>query len=326
MLLTDSKSAMVSIDDKGKINPRKRHDELLKGAFKENFIDFLRFVYADADDLFAFDRGIVFMDKELLAIIPDRERKGGGRIADLLVKVYLRDGTERWLLVHTEIEAGSDAQFSFRIYQYHYRILDRYNMPVETIAVFTGDRNQPRPSEYVYEGIGTSNHFRYIAYHIFDHSEEDLLAMDNIFAYIVLACQKALREGKVPKEELAEDRSTIARALIASGKYDKQRVFNFILFLKNFIFIEDEVIDNNFDSLIYSVTGGIIDMGILEIVRKHKEEDILERGREEGREAEKLAIVRSLIRQSDFSDETIAGITGSAVSLVAAIRAEVAEK
>jgi hypothetical protein len=47
--------------------PRKKTDELLKGAFEENFPDFLRFVYPDADDIIDFDKEIEFMDKELFA-------------------------------------------------------------------------------------------------------------------------------------------------------------------------------------------------------------------------------------------------------------------
>lgn len=50
--------------------------------------------------------------------------------------------------------------------------------------------------------------------YIFEYRESEFLAMDNMFAYIVLACQKALLECKVPEEELASDRSIIARALI----------------------------------------------------------------------------------------------------------------
>lgn len=50
------------------VKPRRQNDELLKGAFEENFPDFLRFLYSDADDIFDLSRGIQFMDKELLAI------------------------------------------------------------------------------------------------------------------------------------------------------------------------------------------------------------------------------------------------------------------
>lgn len=196
----------------------------------------MRFLYPNADDLFDLSKGIQFMDKELLAIVPDRERKKGKRVADLLAKVFLKDGTEKWILVHTEIEGGSQEDFAFRLFQYHYRLLDRYNAPVETIAVFTGDKNQPHPSAYNHRVINTQVHFQYRSYHIFDHSETELLAMDNAFALIVLACQKALLEGKVADTELAIDRIRIAKALLRHN-YDHDRIISFLVFLKNFLYI-----------------------------------------------------------------------------------------
>jgi hypothetical protein len=68
---------------------RKKSDELLKGAFEVNFIDFLRFVYPDADQVVDFSKGIEFMDKELFAIIPDRERKSFCTHSSGLSKVTL---------------------------------------------------------------------------------------------------------------------------------------------------------------------------------------------------------------------------------------------
>ncbi len=229
-----------------RFKPAKKSDELLKAIFEENFPDFLRFMYPDADAIFDLQRGLTFMDKELLEIIPDRERKKGKRMADLLVKVFLRDGTEKWILVHTEIEVGNDHGFSHRIFQYYYRLLDRYRVPVETIAVFIGDRGQRPPATYSYSVFRTSLEFRYLSYQIFDHSEQEQLVMDNIFAYIVLACQKSLQEDKLPEEELAEQRSTIARTLIETNKYSKDRIMSFLVFLKSFLFIRDKEINSKF--------------------------------------------------------------------------------
>ncbi|WP_257666765.1 hypothetical protein [Parapedobacter tibetensis] len=185
------------------------------------------------------------MDKELLDIISDRERKKGKCVADLLVKVFLKDGTGRWILMHTEIDGGNQEDFAYRLYQYHYRLLDRYRIPVETIAVFTGEKKQRRPSEYWCQEIRTSVHFRYLTYQIFDHAEEELLAMENAFALIVLACQKALLEDKVPDEELGADRLTIAKALLRHN-YDGDRIISFFVFLKNFLFIDDKDINRMF--------------------------------------------------------------------------------
>ncbi|SMD08546.1 hypothetical protein SAMN04488101_11238, partial [Pedobacter nyackensis] len=234
--------------------PRKKNDELLKGAFEENFPDFLRFVYPDADQVLDFSKGIEFMDKELHAIIPHRERKKDKRVADLLAKLYLKDGTEKWVLLNVEIEGGNDPEFAYRLYQYNYRIRDRYKKSVAAIAVFTGDEQQDRPTEYRDHLLGTALSFKYLTYHVFDHDERTLLAIQNPFALIALACQKALLEGKIPDKELGDERLTIAKALL-NHNYSHDRVIGFMGFLKNFIFINNNDINRIFDQQIEILTG-----------------------------------------------------------------------
>lgn len=271
----------MSVDSR-RLKPAKKNDELLKAIFEDNFPDFLRFMYPDADATFDLGRGLTFMDKELLEIIPYRERKKGKRVADLLVKVYLKDGSEKWILVNTEIEGGHDSDFSHRIFQYFYRLLDRYRVPVETIAVFTGGRSQPCTDEYHFAVFRTSLRFQYLSYQIFDHDESQLLDMDNIFAYIVLACQKALDEDKIPEQELAEQRITIARRLIETNKYSKDRIMSFLVFLKSFLFIRDKEINSNFDQYIYQVTGGTIEMGVIETIKRQEREKGIQTGKAKG--------------------------------------------
>ncbi|UZJ64353.1 hypothetical protein OKW96_18550 [Sphingobacterium sp. KU25419] len=271
----------MSVDSR-RLKPAKKNDELLKAIFEDNFPDFLRFMYPDADATFDLGRGLTFMDKELLEIIPYRERKKGKRVADLLVKVYLKDGSEKWILVNTEIEGGHDSDFSHRIFQYFYRLLDRYRVPVETIAVFTGGRSQLCTDEYHFAVFRTSLRFQYLSYQIFDHDESELIDMDNIFAYIVLACQKALDEDKVPEQELAEQRSTIARRLIETNKYSKDRIMSFLVFLKSFLFIRDKEINSNFDQYIYQVTGGTIEMGVIETIKRQEREKGIQTGKAKG--------------------------------------------
>lgn len=234
------------------------------------------------------------MDKELLAIMPDRERKKGKRVADLLAKVFLKDGTEKYILLNAEIEGGNDVKFAERIYQYNYRIRDRYSISVATIAVYTGSHNQPKPSEYIDVILNTSVHFRYRAYHIFDHSEKELLVMDNIFAFLVVACQKALLEGKIPDEELGENRLTIAKTLLRHD-YDHDRIKNFLIFLKNFLYINDAEINRIFDEQIIQLSGGTIDMGVIEVVKKQA----IEQGRLEER-----AKTAKLLREERAKAET----------------------
>jgi len=301
--------------------PRRKSDELLKGAFEENFADFLRFVYPDVDLVVDFDKGIEFMDKELFSIIPNRERKMDKRVADLLAKLHLKNGSEKWVLLNVEIEGSDDADFAFRLFQYNYRIRDKYKVSVATIAVFTGGKRQNRPMVYTDELLGTIVSFKYTTYHVFEHTEAVLLEKQNPFALIVLACQKALLEGKIPDEELGKERLTIVKALLTHD-YDHDRITKFLVFLKNFIFIDNKDINRIFDQQIEALTRGKIDMGIIETIkmqerREGKVEGIIE-GRVEGRLEEKIEVAREL-KKDNFPIEQIAKITKLTIKEIEAL-------
>lgn len=295
--------ASTIISNKEPSRLRKKNDELLKWAFEENFTDFLIFVYPDANRIIDFERGIEFMDKELNAIIPDRERKKDKREADLLAKLYLKDGTEKWVLLNVEIEGGNDKEFAYRIYQYHYRIRDRFGVSAATIAVFTGNKNQKRPKEYKEELLGTVLSFKYMTYHVFDDNQETLLKNANPFALIVLACQKALLEGKIHDKELSEERLTIVKALL-SQEYDHARIIRFLSFIKNFISIKDKNINVIFDQQISELTGGTINMDIIEILKMQERRE----GKLEGRHEEALEIAREM-KKDQFPIEKIMKLT-----------------
>ncbi|UFH54263.1 hypothetical protein [Spirosoma sp. KNUC1025] len=171
---------------------RRKNDILLKSAFEEAFPDLLRFFFPQADELFDINRGFEFMDKELGELFPELEKQGGSRFVDMLVKAWLRDGTQEWILVHLEIQGDDTRGFSRRMFQYWYRIYDRYEVDIVALAVFTGGKNQVRPGYYHRSFLGTEITYKYNAYHVLDHSEQQLLGMNNPFALIVLAAQKAL--------------------------------------------------------------------------------------------------------------------------------------
>ncbi|WP_374165260.1 hypothetical protein [Arcticibacter sp. MXS-1] len=242
----------------------------------------------------------------------------------------LSDGSPQLVLLNVEVEGGNDPHFAYRAYQYNYRISDRYELPVATIVVYTGDTSQSRPSEYRREVLDTSVHFSYRTYHIFDHSPEQLLAMDNIFALIVAACQKALLEGKVPEEELGEERTAIARALLLRKRYDKDRILSFLGFLKNIIYIRNLEINSKFDTLINQITGGIIDMGVIDIIklqerREGRLEGLLEgkqEGKLEGKQEANYEFVSNLISGTDFDDNKIAALASVPLEFVQKVRSE----
>jgi len=295
---------------------RKKNDILLKSAFEEAFSDLLRFFFENADTVFDLDRGFEFMDKELTELFPELEKKGGSRFVDMLVKTFLITGTEEWILIHIEIQDEVTENFPQRMFQYYYRILDRFEVEIAALAVFTGNKSHKRPAEYKKSFLGTNITYEYNSYHILEHTGEQLLAMKNPFALIVLAAQKALLTGKVPEEELAEGRLTIARALIISKRYDKEKIRRFLFFLKTFIHIENHELNSNFDRQVELLTGKEKVMGIIETIKMLTLEEGIEQGIEQGEQKKTHEIVKNLLLNTNFDIAKIAALTNTSESFV----------
>ena len=104
-------------------------DTLWKALIEELVEDFLYFFFPTYMDQIDLRRGVVFLDKDLEQIMPEADT--GRRHADKLFKVWLNDGEERWFLAHVEVQGYPDADFAFRMFQYYYRILDRYNLKMK---------------------------------------------------------------------------------------------------------------------------------------------------------------------------------------------------
>jgi len=306
---------------------RKKDDILLKSAFEEAFPDLLRFYFQEADAIFDMERGFEFMDKELSELFPELEKPGGTRFVDMLVKTFLKNGNEEWILFHIEIQGGNTKKFAHRMFRYWYRIYDRYEVDITALAVFTGSKNQKRPDTFYKSFLGTEVSYKYNTYHILDHSEEELLNMDNPFSLIVLAAQKALLRGRIPEEELGEQRLTVARALIHGQKYSHEQIMHLLYFLKNFIYIENPEINRNFDREIELLTGKENAMGIMEtikmITREEAREEGLKEGLKEGAEKKTYEFVKNLLLNTEFDNAKIASFAGVSETFVEKVKKEV---
>ncbi|MEO6686413.1 MAG: hypothetical protein ABIN24_10620 [Dyadobacter sp.] len=295
---------------------RKKNDILLKSAFEESFSDLLYFFFKNADIVFDFERGFDFMDKELAELFPDLEKRGGNRFVDMLVKTYLKTGAEEYILVHIEIQDGAVKNFPQRMFQYYYRILDRFEVEVAALAVFTGKLNQKPSSEYRKKFLGTEIIYRYNSYHIFDHDEDQLIEMDNLFALVILTAQKGSLADKIPESKLGEQRLEIVRALVKSKRYDNEKIRRFLYFLKTFIYIENPEINSKFDNEVDILTGNEKGMGIIEAIKMITLEEGIEKGIATGEYNKTYEIVKNLIINTDFQISKVAALANCSESLV----------
>lgn len=134
--------------------PRRRDD--LDGPWKEaleHFLEsFLALCFPDVHAGIDWSRGYESLDKELQQIV--REAQLRNRLADKLFKVRRKAGTEAWLLVHVEVQGQPERDFPERMYVYNYRIYDRYQHQVASLAVLCDDQPAWRPNQFAYENWG----------------------------------------------------------------------------------------------------------------------------------------------------------------------------
>ena len=116
-------------------------------------------------------RGYEMLDKELQPIV--RRSKQGRRYVDKLVKVWLKSGEEKWLLIHVEVQAWKEDDFPRRMYVYNHRIFDRYDREVISLAILADDDPDWRPSRYEYGRWGFRTGTEFPIVKLLDYATQD---------------------------------------------------------------------------------------------------------------------------------------------------------
>jgi hypothetical protein len=173
--------------------------------------------------------GHEMLDKELQPIV--RQAKHGRRYVDKLVKVWLKDGQERWILIHIEVQGSKEGEFPKRMYVYNHRIFDRYGREVISLAILTDDDPAWRPSRYEYARWGFRASIEFPIVKLLDYAPryQELEADPNPFAVVVQAQLKALETRRSPEERRAW-KVRLVKGLYDRGRdpEDVRRLFRFI--------------------------------------------------------------------------------------------------
>lgn len=167
------------------------YDSGWKEAIEVYFEDFCLFFFPQIHKDIDFSRPIEFLDKELSTIVKDSEEKK--RYADKLVKIYLKDGAEQWLLIHIEIQTYREKDFEKRLYVYNYRIFDRYGKETITLVILADENPEYKPEIYSVKRWGFEHTFKFPVIKLLDYRNNiDIEAAVNPFEIIVYAHLKTL--------------------------------------------------------------------------------------------------------------------------------------
>ena len=218
--------------------PKARYDEGWKEAIRAFFPQFVRFFFPDIARHIDFSKQVEFLDKELSRI----SRKGlGRRRADTLVKVSLRDGGERWVLVHVEVQGYPQEEFSKRMFVYNYRIFDRYDKGVVSLAVLTDEDEGFRPGGYRFSLGGFRLEMEYPVVKLLDYRSrwQELEESENPFSVVVMSHLKSFETRGRMRERYAW-KLRLTRKLYERG-YSREDVLGLYRFIDMVLSLPEEL-------------------------------------------------------------------------------------
>lgn len=147
--------------------PKTEYDSPWKQMLQLYFQDFMQFFFPQAHAQIDWSRGFVFLDKELQQVVRDAEL--GKRLVDKLVKIYRIGGEESWLLIHVEVQSQEEDDFPKRMFVYNYRIFDRYDRSVASLAILGDDNIEWRPNQFGYDLFGCKVDFQFPVIKLLDY-------------------------------------------------------------------------------------------------------------------------------------------------------------
>ena len=249
-----------------------------RGIIEDLFEYFLTYFYPNAEELFDFEKGFEFLDKELEQLFPPSKSKH--RFADKLVKVHTKQGKEKWILIHIEVQGYEDKKFADRMYVYNYRIFDKYQQKIVALAIFTDDNPSYRPDKYHTEFLDTSLTYRFKTFKLLDYTSEYFQAQDNPFAVVLETALCGLKKNKLTDENLFSLKLDLARRFYQKG-YPKGTFWKVCVFIKNYVSFGEKELFAKLDDEIDNVAKTRKHMGIIEAVIQEKERQIAVEVKEE---------------------------------------------
>ena len=186
--------------------------------FLEAFLDlFLPRVGAAID----WSRGYESLDKELQSIVPNAEL--GKHYVDKLMKVWLHEGGETWILIHIEVQAQREKGFAERMFNYYCRLRSQYKRKIMSLAVLADNNPSWHPKLFTEEFFGNRVAFEIMTIKLLDwmSRQEELEASANPFAPLVLAHLQALATRKDPEQRLSW-KIRFVKSLYGHGWDEKQ--------------------------------------------------------------------------------------------------------
>ncbi|WP_017324849.1 DUF4351 domain-containing protein [Synechococcus sp. PCC 7336] len=269
---------------------RQDFDNPWKVILEVYFDKCLAFFFPEIHAEIDWSRGYECLNTELQQI--DRTSELGKRWADKLAKVWRKEGSEAFVIIHAEVQGQPETVFGARMYTYYYRLGDKFKAPIVSVAILSDERPSWRPNGFETGLWGCEMSFRFPMVKLLDYEQrwEELEASQNVFATVVMAHLKAQATRGQPSERKVWKWS-LTRRLYERG-YKREEIINLYRFI-DWVMQLPEELELEFQTELeqWEQEGRMPYLSTIERMARQA-------GREEGREeGERALILRQLARR-----------------------------
>ena len=164
---------------------RVAYDGVWKEIMEVFFESFIEQLLPELYPYIDFGSAPEFLDQEMQNIAkPIGNHK---RIMDKLIKVRLKDGTEKWILIHVEVQSRFERWIAKRMFYLYSMISLKFDKEVVALVVYTTKKTPRFFDRYEQRAFHTNLLYEFNAYKVWEQNEAELIASDNPFALFVLA-------------------------------------------------------------------------------------------------------------------------------------------
>lgn len=219
---------------------RNDEDTAWKKILDAHLKDFIEYCFPKLSEFIDWGQSWTSLDKELQVIA--KGNISGKQLLDKLFKVSLKNGCEQWVLVHIEIQAEPEKNFSERMFVYGYRAYDKYKKPIVSLAVLTDQNRKWRPDTFEIGLAGSYIKSKFLVLKVIDfqNKKNELKLSHNPFANVLLIQLYAMESKKYDSKRRKEVKFMLIRRFYVMG-YSREYIYNFFIFIDSLIGLPNEL-------------------------------------------------------------------------------------
>lgn len=173
----------------------------------------------------------------------------GRQVVDKLVKVWLTDGKESYLLIHIEVQSKKEDDFDCHMFIYNTTLFLTLGQPVVSLAILADETVKWHPKSYSYGHWGFTMEMTFPSIKLLTYRDQwaVLEAETNPFALVVMAYLKA-QETRKNNQDRLRWKIDLVRALYAK-EYTREQIYELLRFI-HWVLILPTTLEEQFEQAV----------------------------------------------------------------------------